>query len=508
MLLFWGVLTALVIICAYVVALALAAGCAYIGYALLGSGSVGVGLLILAVGAITCAAAILWSLAPRPDKFTPPGPVLNAASQPRLFSEISTIAAEFEEPMPAAVYLMLDTNAWVAQRGGMLGWGSRRVMALGLPVLAVLTISEFRAVLAHEFAHYYGGDTGVGPWIAKARDALGRSLQNLSSNSGFLGIMSRWAYIAILRLIIVTIFGLYWKLFLRLTLMVSRQWEYRADELACAVAGAQPLVSGLRKIAGISLAWPAFWGSELVPSLQAGFRPPVADGFARFLLAPAIAQQVTANAAAIFQSEKPHIFSSHPTLQQRTERALSHRFNSASSVDAPAITLFDGAADLELSALQTLFPKAKLADLRSIEWQSIGPTIYLPSWRKFANEYRELLAPYRVGDIPDALANLGNFTAKVRDPKGTLLTREQRAQRCVALLWMAFALALLRDGWSLETQPGDFHLVRGERKLAPNDLVVRLKQGLLPEAEYRELVQTLGIAALPLAPAEQNTPEP
>ena len=217
MLLFWGVLTALVIICAYVVALALAAGCAYIGYALLGSGSVGVGLLILAVGAITCAAAILWSLAPRPDKFTPPGPVLNAASQPRLFSEISTIAAEFEEPMPAAVYLMLDTNAWVAQRGGMLGWGSRRVMALGLPVLAVLTISEFRAMLAHEFAHYYGGDTGVGPWIAKARDALGRSLQNLSSNSGVLGIMSRWAYIAILRLIIVTIFGLYWKLFLRLT---------------------------------------------------------------------------------------------------------------------------------------------------------------------------------------------------------------------------------------------------------------------------------------------------
>src|ERR1700722_16534422 len=69
MLLFWGVLTALVIICAYVIALALAAGCAYIGYALLGSGSVSVVLLILAVGAITCAAAILWSLAPRPDKF-------------------------------------------------------------------------------------------------------------------------------------------------------------------------------------------------------------------------------------------------------------------------------------------------------------------------------------------------------------------------------------------------------------------------------------------------------
>src|SRR5205807_4245246 len=145
------------------------------------------------------------------------------------------IAAEFKEPMPSTVYLILEPNAWVAQRGGFLGFGGRRVAALGLPLLTILTLSEFRAVLAHEFAHYYGGDTSFGPYLQKARESLAGSLRRLSSD--FLGFMTRWGVVGILRLIVIYILALYWKLFLRLTLLVSRKWEYRADELACTVAG-------------------------------------------------------------------------------------------------------------------------------------------------------------------------------------------------------------------------------------------------------------------------------
>ena len=69
---------------------------------------------------------------------------------------------------------MGEVNAWVADRGGILGFGSRRVMGLGLPLMSILTVSQFRAVLAHEFAHYYGGDTSSGPWVYKTKMAMMR----------------------------------------------------------------------------------------------------------------------------------------------------------------------------------------------------------------------------------------------------------------------------------------------------------------------------------------------
>jgi len=69
--------------------------------------------------------------------------------------------------MPAEVYLIAEANAWVIDRGGIMGCGSRRVMGLGLPLLQVLSVYQLRAVLAHEFGHFHGGDTKLGPWVYK-----------------------------------------------------------------------------------------------------------------------------------------------------------------------------------------------------------------------------------------------------------------------------------------------------------------------------------------------------
>jgi heat shock protein HtpX len=57
----------------------------------------------------------------------------------------------------------------------MLGFGSRRVMGIGLPLFSILNVSELRAVLAHEFADLYSGDTSLGPWVYGVHSALIRS---------------------------------------------------------------------------------------------------------------------------------------------------------------------------------------------------------------------------------------------------------------------------------------------------------------------------------------------
>ena len=186
-------------------------------------------------------------------------------------------------------------------------------------------------------------------------------------------------------------------------------------------------------------------------------------------------------------------------MDQRTGRALSHGYEPVSGENLPAITLLDSAASMELSALQTLFPNVKVAGLPLIDWAQVGRLVYIPSWSAFAGEYGDLLAPYRVGDIPEVVANLGSFATRVRDPKGMLLTREQRAERCAALIWMAFVLALLNDGWQLQTEPGQFRVVRGETRLEPPDLVTRLRQGAMQAAEFHALAEGLEIDGLPLA---------
>jgi len=493
---FCGIVTILLVVFAYVLALAMVVGLGFLTVALVSSGTST--LIVLSLGAITCALTILWSVLPRPDRFTPPGPEIDAAAQPRLFRELQAIAAEFQEPMPKSVYLMMDANAWVAQRGGMLGFGSRRVMALGFPLLSVLTVSEFRAVIAHEFAHYYGGDTGFGPWTNKAREAIIFSLQRLSSDSGFLHQLSRWAYIGLLRWVVVGTLALYWKLFLRLTLMVSRQWEYRADELASAVGGAKPLLEGLRKLAEAGYAWTPFWATEAAPSLESGFRPPLADGFVRFLAAPGIQRQLQPLVSKELDQETPAAFATHPTFRQRSARALAHNYAGPSIDNAPALSLFDDLPKLEFAALRAAFPDPRTEKLQPVEWDAIGMTVYVPNWRESTAKYQELLAAHRAADVPGLIGDLGSFAARVPDPKGMLLTREQRADRAAAVIWMAFAVSLLDQGWQLHAQPGDFYLSKGEEKINPADLVRGLRQGGLSSGAYGALVQHYGVAELRL----------
>jgi Zn-dependent protease with chaperone function len=104
----------------------------------------------LAIFCVIAAFIILKSVVPRPDRFTPPGPELAPDRHPRLFAEIQRTAESAGQPMPAEVYLVPDVNAWVSQRGGVMGIGGRRIMGIGLALLQMLKVSELHAVSRHQ----------------------------------------------------------------------------------------------------------------------------------------------------------------------------------------------------------------------------------------------------------------------------------------------------------------------------------------------------------------------
>ena len=94
--------------------------------------------LKVALFCLAGAGAILWGLLPRPDRFTPPGPELSDTDQPELFALLRDVAERTKQAMPARVFLVGALNAWVAQRGGVMGIGSQRMMGVGLPLLQSL----------------------------------------------------------------------------------------------------------------------------------------------------------------------------------------------------------------------------------------------------------------------------------------------------------------------------------------------------------------------------------
>ena len=247
-----AILAILLMVGFYVLSLAVVAGVLFIPYA--EWTYLKVIHLKLALACVVTALLILVSIFPRRDHFSMPGPRIEPKQHPKLFAELSEIAKSTGQELPHEVYLTPEVNAWVAQRGGTMGFGSRRVMGLGVPLMALLTVSQFRAVLAHEFGHYSGGDTRLGPWIYKTRSAIGRTLAHLEGAESVLLVLFKW----------------YGRFFLRVTLAISRAQEYAADRLGARVGGAKALIEGLKQVHIGALAWGAYAQTEVVPVLSAG----------------------------------------------------------------------------------------------------------------------------------------------------------------------------------------------------------------------------------------------
>jgi Zn-dependent protease with chaperone function len=433
----------------------------------------------IALACVIGAGIILWSILPRFDRFDPPWPPLRPGEHPRLFALIREVAAATGQAMPVEVYLDPDLNAWVAQRGGLMGIGSRRVMGIGLPLLVALTTSQLRAVLAHEFGHYHGGDTKLGPWIYKTRGAIIRTVQALAGSGGILYRPFLW----------------YGKLFLRITHAVSRGQEVAADALAARVAGRDSATAALRTVHGSALAFGAYLNSELEPVLGAGYRPPVAEGFARFLHASSIAEAVGRAVAEEEKAAAKDPYDTHPPLRERLA-ALEHAPGgpAAPADDPPAVTLLERVPEMELRLLEALTGKEKAARLKPVTWDAVGGQVFLPSWETQARRHAAALKGMSPVTLPTQALDLAALGRRLyKDAEN----REEAEAAGRLALGAAFAVALRRAGWELETDVGAaVTFRRGGDTIEPFGVVGELAGGKLDPVAWKARCEALGIAGL------------
>ena len=468
----------------YVLAFAMIGGLLWIIYA-----EVHYGRRVHAKLTIAClfgAGMILWSILPRRDKFTPPGPLLDRRKHPKFFEEVGRIARSTGQPVPEEAYLDLNVNAWVSQRGGFMGFGGRRIMAVGLPLLRILKVSQLRGVLGHEFGHYHGGDTRLGPWIYKTHEAIFRTVGTLEES----GSIVRHVFVA------------YAKLFLRISNAISRRQELAADQLAAGIVGSRAFGEGLRAVHEGGIAYDAYLNNECFPAFGNGFRPPLAEGFARFLSSKVISTAV-GEAVGREQAEAKHDpYLTHPPLHARLAAIASIPPEPPPGAppglpgDPPSVSLLENLDALEDQLLRAVFNAEKVAQLTPIRWEDMGAKVYLPLWTKAAGDAAPHLAGLTPAMLPDRRADLPRLGKALLDrPAGKDETRNHGA----LVLGAVLAVALVKQGWALHAEPGDaVTLERDGVRITPFTLFGDLDEKKITPEDWRALCARAGISELDL----------
>lgn len=177
---------------------------------------------------------------------------------PQLFDFIRTLTQETKTPMPKRVYLSADVNASVFYDSSFFSmfFPVRKNLLIGLGLVNSVNMSEFKAVLAHEFGHFSQHSMKIGSYVYNVNKILYNLLYD---NDGYSKAINSWAsasgyFYIFAKITIKIVVGIQWilqKMYLLINksdLSLSRQMEYHADAVSAFVCGPNHLITSLNRI--------------------------------------------------------------------------------------------------------------------------------------------------------------------------------------------------------------------------------------------------------------------
>lgn len=271
---------------------------------------------------------------------------LTSAGQPELFAFLYKLADDAGAPRPARVYVSPRVNAAVFYDLTILNFifPSRKNLEIGLGLVNVLTLSEMKAVLAHEFGHFAQRSMAIGSWVYIAQQIAGHVIARRDALDRFLAGLSRVdlriAWVGwLLQLIVWSIRSLLDTVFRLVVLAqraLSRQMEFQADLVAVSLTGSDELVHALHKLQAADTAWDrtiSFANAEAREGRAVGdlftVQSAIIGKMASILGEPDYGRvpQARGNAPAkrrVFTSgfaQPPQMWSTHPANHDREENA-------------------------------------------------------------------------------------------------------------------------------------------------------------------------------------------
>ena len=258
-----AVLTALVLFLSLYALLLLACLAAVVGGVVLAFRYwVCIGIPLVAVG-LTIGILLLLVLFRRPAAEKGLEVEVTEDDQPVLFGFLRKLAREVGAPEPDRVFVTPEVNAAVVSNLSLanLFVPPRRDLHIGLGLVNVLTLSEFKAVMGHEFGHFAQQTgrihaytevalrvmqtfKGSEDWVAREMKAAGRAAAEGDSTVPLYFTVFVAAPIWCVSQLATLLF--YLVEVSRLAL--SRSHEFHADRVAVSVAGSNAIVHGLARL--------------------------------------------------------------------------------------------------------------------------------------------------------------------------------------------------------------------------------------------------------------------
>ena len=190
---------------------------------------------------------------------------LDKEEQSELWEFVNQICKETGAPRPRHIFIDPDVNAYVSYSNIWLSMflPVKKDLTLGLGLISCLNMSEFKAVVSHEFGHFAQRSMKIGSFINSAntiihdmifsRDKWDDTLDTWRSADIRLSIAA-WVITPIIWLIR-QMLALFYKFLNIMHSSLSREMEFNADKVAVSTSGSEAIVSSLWRLDSGSESW-------------------------------------------------------------------------------------------------------------------------------------------------------------------------------------------------------------------------------------------------------------
>lgn len=365
-------------------------------------------------------------------------------TEPELYEFIQQLIKETGAPKPKKIGINNDVNAFVYYNSTFLSlfFPAKKNLMIGMGLMNALNLSEFKAVLAHEFGHFSQSSMRVGSYIYMSnrvihdmvfnRDKWDELLNNWRAVDIRLSFMA-WAITPLVWLVR-QLMMLFYKLLNILNASLSREMEFHADKVAVSVTGSDAIVDALWKLEYASMAlnetYEAVYHSvkqgvyaENIYRHQlenlAGYKNQMEEG---------ISKQSTNEhgVRTVFDKEvysSLSMYDSHPPSSERERNAKTPFIKAETDTRTPT-ELFQKALDVQQRLTHDLYVNAYQVD--SSEWKlkasSKAISTFIEEERKdkelFPQELRNTFSLRFVSEIQhEEVIEENNFLALEKDQR-------------------------------------------------------------------------------------------
>jgi len=178
--------------------------------------------------------------------------------QPELFDFIYKVADEAKAPRPHKIFLSNTVNACVFYDISIINlfFPTRKNLEIGLGLVNVLNLGEFKSILAHEFGHFTQRSMIIGRWVYIAHQVVYQIVSKRDAFDHFIKGLSRIdiriVWIGWILSIIVWSIRSFAEIFFKIVILtqraLSREMEFNADLVAVSINGSDALISSLYKL--------------------------------------------------------------------------------------------------------------------------------------------------------------------------------------------------------------------------------------------------------------------